>query len=110
MTTLATLPSGQSRTVADERTARAVLDIFAGRDPGVTFILTLRPAVTPAAIRAARKAGFSHFLNPLLEDATFGIVSGGQYTEIPYVIRQWWSVGYRALNLASKDLDDDCPF
>jgi hypothetical protein len=110
MSALATLRPGQSRTVADDRTARAVLDVLADKDPGVTFVLTLRPDVTPAAIRAARKAGFSHFLNPLLEDATFGIVSGGQYTEIPYVIRQWWSVGYRALNLSAKDRDDDCPF
>lgn len=110
MTTLATLPSGQSRTVADERTARAVLDIFAGRDPGVTFILTLRPDVTPGAIRSARLAGLGHFIDPLLEDATFGIRGGCQYTELDYVIRQWWRLGYRALNLASKDLDDDCPF
>jgi hypothetical protein len=106
----AILPNDERRLVADEFTARAVLAVMAGEDPNVTFILTLRPMPTLAALHEARRAGLGDFLDPLLEDRTFGIARSEQHTELPYVVRQWWAGGARALNLAAKECSDECPF
>jgi len=100
---------GNARVVSDERTARALLVAVAGYDPGVTFILTLRPEWTREDIDAARNHDLGSFVAGLLEGYAEDF-DGQQHDPDPRIARRWWAGGYKALNLSVKDLDDDCPF
>ena len=100
---------GDARVVSDERTARALLVAVAGYDPGVTFILTLRPEWTREDIDAARNHDLGSFVAGLLEGYAEDF-DGQQHDPDPRIARRWWAGGYKALNLSVKDLDDDCPF
>ena len=100
---------GDARVVSDERTARALLVAVAGYDPGVTFILTLRPEWTREDIDAARNHDLGSFVAGLLEGYAEDF-DGQQHDPDPRIARRWWAGGYKALNLSVKDRDDDCPF
>ncbi len=93
----------------DERTARAVVVALAGFDPGVTFVLKLRPDWTREDIDAARNHDLGRYVAGMLEGYAEDF-DGQQHEDDPAVVRAWWAGGYKALNLSAKDRDDDCPF
>lgn len=100
---------GNARVVADQPTARAVLVAMAGFDPGVTFVLSLRPDWTREDIDAARAWGLGSYVAGMLEGYAEDF-DDPQHVDDPEIVRRWWAGGYKALDLVAKEHDDDNPF
>ena len=100
---------GKTIVMTDERTARAVVVALAGYDPGVTFVLSLRPDWTREDIDAARNYDLGCYLAGMLEGYAEDF-DGQQHEDDPQVARRWWGGGYKALTIQAKERSDDNPF